>query len=90
MTNTSFIDSYRLFTQTDRSTFSKAQVAATMALGLALGQAAELAHNVIPKDNEYVFYALEFVLNVALPYATIAVSPYMVKACSWFVKVKSC
>lgn len=69
------------FTQTDRSRFGKAQIAAMMVLGLALGQAAELAHAVIPKSNESVFYTLEFLLNVALPYAVIALSPYAVMVC---------
>lgn len=49
-----------------------------MALGLGLGHAAELAHAAIPKSIESVFYSMEFTLNVALPYAVIALAPYCV------------
>lgn len=49
-----------------------------MAFGLAMGHAAELAHAAIPKNNESVFYSMEFALNVALPYSVIALVPYCV------------
>jgi len=68
----------RYFAQTDRSSFNKFKILATIALGLGLGQAAELAHAAIPKNIEAVFYSMEFTLNVALPYAVIALAPYCV------------
>ena len=68
----------RYFALTDRTIFSRFQILATMALGLAMGHAAELAHAAIPKSNESVFYSMEFALNVALPYSVIALVPYFV------------
>ena len=50
-------------------------------LGLALGYATDMAHVVIPKTNETVFYSLEFLLNIAFPYAVIALAPYLVMIC---------
>lgn len=49
-------------------------VLTTMALGVAAGIAADITHHVIPKSSESLFYSLEFLLNVALPYLVI-VSP---------------
>ena len=70
------------FAKTDRAAFSRTQIVVTMMIGLVLGQAAELAHIAIPKTNEAVFYSLEFILNVALPYSVIALSPYAVMVSS--------
>lgn len=78
----------RCFGLTDRSRFSALQTAATMALGLVAGGAAHLAHDLIPKTNESVFYSLEFVLNVALPYVIVSLVPYAV-AVSSSAKAKS-
>lgn len=51
-----------------------------MTLGLAAGAAAHVGHILIPKTDESVFYSLEFVLNVALPYVIVALVPYAVAA----------
>jgi glucose-6-phosphatase len=68
----------RYFAATDRSNFSKLQIFANVLLGLALGYATDMAHFFIPKTNETVFYSLEFLLNIAFPYAVIALAPYSI------------
>lgn len=65
----------RAFVSTDRSRFAPAQTAATLLLGLAAGAAADAAHLLVPKQVASTFYALEFALNVALPYAVVALLP---------------
>lgn len=70
------------FIRTESSSGHQFQTAAKLVLGLALGQVAEFVHVIIPKSNEAVFYSLEFVLNVAFPYAVIALAPYFVSLVS--------
>jgi glucose-6-phosphatase len=72
----------RFFAQAHKSQMKSRQILATMILGVMAGYAAELTHFIIPKTNESVFYSMEFVLNVALPYAIVALVPYAVTSSS--------
>ena len=73
---------HRFFTRTERKDFSKRQIFANVLLSLALGYATDMAHVFIPKTNETVFYTLAFLLNIAFPYAVIALAPYAVVLCT--------
>lgn len=79
----------RFFAAADRSRFSRAEVAMTMLIGVAVGHLASLAHVAIPKTNEHVFYTLEFLLNCLLPYTIVALAPFAAKCLSGSSNVKS-
>lgn len=64
-------------------------MAANLVLCLALGLVGHMAHIAIPKTKEPVFYTLEFLLNVALPYTVISLAPYLVTKCTTGRKAKS-
>lgn len=79
----------RFFASTDRSRFNRLQVAATVLLGLVLGAVADKTHALIPKADANTFYALEFALNVALPYGVVGLVPHSVQSL-FATKTKSC
>ncbi|KAK2720707.1 hypothetical protein QYM36_004558 [Artemia franciscana] len=62
----------------DRSKFNMKATIGLIFLCFLAGKMTEVAHVLIPKEIDIVFYTLEFLLNAALPYVVISSVPYFI------------